>query len=261
MSGLSEPVDDDLVRDSVIERVLTILHAFDGRQASLSLAELARRTGLPKSTLHRITTQLVENGLLCKATDARLFLSLQIFELGARVPITRLLREASLPYLQDLFETFHETVHLAILDGGEILYLERLGGQNQSMVPSRVGGRFPAHQTALGKALLAYEPGWKPSTSTPPPSGRRGVDVDLAEQFARIRRDHVAVEMEESAPGVVCVGSPFFGPGRRPVGAISVSGSTRTLPLDAVAVRVRHAADAIGRALPSDLWTMTSDWQ
>ena len=139
----------------VINRAVDLLAAFThGPGSVLTLAELARRTGLPKPTLHRLLAALEVQGLVDR-TASGYQLGIRLFELGEHVPRKHKLREAALPFMQDLFEASHDTVHLAVLDGTDVVYLERIHGHRALNVASRVGGRLPAHCTGVGKALLA----------------------------------------------------------------------------------------------------------
>src|SRR5437763_6488541 len=139
---------------SVLARGLRLLDAFESADTSLSLAELSARTGLPKATAHRLIAELVAWGGL-ERTDARYRLSMKLFELGQRVPRRRDLREAALPYLEDLYEATHENIHLAVQDGAHTLFLEKVSGHRSMPIESSVGGKLPLHCTATGKLFLA----------------------------------------------------------------------------------------------------------
>nr|WP_245956674.1 helix-turn-helix domain-containing protein [Nonomuraea fuscirosea] len=105
------------------ERIAAILSAFSPGDNLLGVTQIARRTSLPRSTVHRLAADLVSCGLLERhGTGIRL--GLRLFELGQRVPRRRLLRQAALPYMADLREATGQTVHLAVLEGCEVVYLE-----------------------------------------------------------------------------------------------------------------------------------------
>src|SRR5664279_5059944 len=140
---------------SVLGRAAGVLSAFDLEHTELTLSELARRAALPKSTAHRMVAELVRLGLL-EQTGTRLRLGLRLFELGQLVPRQSTLREAALPYMEDLREATASAVHLAVLEGVEVVYVEILRGRDRQVLPSRVGGRMPAHATGVGKAILAF---------------------------------------------------------------------------------------------------------
>ncbi|MPY81470.1 MAG: helix-turn-helix domain-containing protein, partial [Actinophytocola sp.] len=140
---------------SVLARALTILTSFEASDAEMSLAELTRRTGLPKPTVHRLVVELSSWGIL-ERTQTGICLGMRLFELGQLAPAQRDLREAALPYLEDLWAATRATVHLAVLDDLEVVYIEKLAGRGGPELPSRVGGRMPTYCTAVGKALLAF---------------------------------------------------------------------------------------------------------
>ncbi|MCO6716780.1 IclR family transcriptional regulator, partial [Streptomyces sp. CHB19.2] len=79
-----------------------------------------------------------------------------LFELGLRAAAERTLLEVAMSFLQDLYERTHETVHLGVREGHEVVYIAKIGGHRQARAPSRTGGRMPMHCTALGKVLLAH---------------------------------------------------------------------------------------------------------
>ena len=245
----TEPNDGE---DSVVGRVLAIIEAFDSDDASVRLSELARRTGLPKGTVHRFLQQLCSHNIVERAPDGYQ-LGVRLFELGMRPPRARDLRE-SLPILGDLRDATHETVHLAILDGDEVVYVEKLPGHCGPPLASRVGGRSPAHATGLGKALVAFGrkevaesllrsklPRLTPHTIVLP--------GPLSREFAKIRREGVAYENEEATLGVVCAACPIMGPDGFAVGAISVAGWSHSFDPLRFAPAVRTAALAVSRQL------------
>lgn len=240
-------------RDTYLHRVVQILAAFRAEDDGVGTSELARRTGLPKSTVHRILTALVEEGLL-ERHGQEVRLGLRLFEIGQRVPRQRVLRDAALPYMADLREATRQTIHLAVLEGDEVVYVEILHSPGGPRLPSRVGGRMPAHATGVGKAILAF---------SPPEVVHRVLVGELARvserttvvpgllrrELARIRQEGVAYDREESGPGIVCAASPVLGPSGAALGALSVSGWSARMRLDRIAPAVHTAALALSRAL------------
>ena len=238
---------------SYLHRVVTVPNAFRAEEDTVGAAELARRTGMPKSTVHRITAALADEGLL-ERHGSGVRLGLRLFELGERVPRRRVLRDAALPYMADLHEATRQTVHLAVLEGTEVVYMEILAAPGGPPLTSRVGGRLPAHTTGVGKAVLAF---------SPPEAVRAVLDGDLprlserslvapgllAREPARIRRAGVAYDREESMPGVVCAAGPVLGPGGECLGALSVTGWSGRMRLDRVSPAVHTAAPALSRTL------------
>ncbi|WP_419753639.1 IclR family transcriptional regulator [Geodermatophilus sp. CPCC 206100] len=231
---------------TVLGKVVAVLFAFRADDHGVSLAELARRTGMPKGTLHRVVGDLVQVRLLDKA-DAGYRLSGQVFQLGMRASVERGLLEVATPFMEDLYERTHETVHLGVLDEASVVYVAKIGGHRQATSPSRIGGRMPLHCTAIGKALLAHSPPEllarvvetglarrTPRTVTAPGLLRRQLD--------RVAETGVAYEYEESAVGIVCVAAPVLDAVERPVAAISVTGPATRFRPEGSATAVKAAA-------------------
>jgi DNA-binding IclR family transcriptional regulator len=238
--------------NSVLGRALCLLTAFSPGDAELTLAELCRRTGVAKPTAHRLLTELAGWNIV-ERTPTGLRLGLRLFELGGLVPRQRGLRDAAAPFLADLFEATHETVHLAVLEGVEVVYIHKIDGRRGPAVASRIGGRMPAYCTAVGKALLAH-------------AGRDRLDAVLAaglprrtartvvspglfhRELARVRRRGYAEEHEESSAGIACVAAPVLDAGRA-VAAISITGWASRLNTGRLAPAVRTAALGLTRVL------------
>src|SRR5680860_657306 len=147
---------------SVAARLFAILDAFaapaGATSLTLTLTAIAQRAGLPLSTTHRMVAEWVGWGGLTKHENGQYSLGMKLWELGVQTPTARNLRTIALPYLEDLYETTREHVHLAILDGRDALYLEKLSGHHAVRLISRVGSRLPLHSTGVGLVLLAYAP-------------------------------------------------------------------------------------------------------
>ncbi|KWW98969.1 Transcriptional regulator [Carbonactinospora thermoautotrophica] len=238
---------------STVARVAALLGAFGVDDVALGVSELARRTGLPKSTVFRLVDSLTAHGLLAR-TGKRVRLGLRLFELGQLVPIQRGLREAALPFMTDLQEATRQVVHLAVLEGTEVVYLEILRSKDGPALPSRVGGRLPAHATGVGKAILAFSP---PDVVEAVIAhgltrvSRRTIVVPalLRRELETIRKEGVAFDREESGDGIVCAASPIFGSDDTVVGGLSISGWSNRMNLDRMAPAVRTAALALSRTL------------
>src|SRR5216684_3037588 len=237
---------------SVLERAFRILGAYIPADRELTLAEMTRRTGIPKPTVHRLAGELLALGLL-EGERGVYRLGMRMFELGQLVPLQRDLREEALPFMQDLFEATHETVHLAVLDGTEVLYIEKISGHRRVAAGSRIGGRLPAHCTAVGKAIIAVSPPGVLDAVLAAGLARRTaftitVPSVLKKQLARAG---VAYEREESDLGVTCAASPVHRFGEQVVAAISVTGPVHRLDPERYAPTVRLAALALSRRLGS----------
>jgi DNA-binding IclR family transcriptional regulator len=238
---------------SVLERVFAILDSFSAEDSELTLAELAARTAIPKSTVHRLAKVLVEQRLL-KRTDAGFGLGIRLFELGELVGERRDLRDISLPFLEELFELTHETIHLGVLDDAEVLYVEKIAGRRGCTVPTTLGTRKPLYCTGLGKAILAYstpqlvqaviQNGLPRRTSYTITDPRR-LELELTHAV----ETGVAYDREEYELGITCVGSPLLNPAGRAWAAISVTGPTTRFRPERTAAAVRTAALGLTRVL------------
>ncbi|WP_067461298.1 IclR family transcriptional regulator [Actinomadura macra] len=216
--------------NSVLGKTRLILEAFQIDDVALSLSELSRQTGISKASVYRLAQELLEWGML-ERSGQEYRLGMRAFELGSRVPRFRVLRDAVRPLMEDLHFSVKETVHLAVLDGLDVLYLEKVTGARQATRPSRIAGRMPLHCTATGKVLLAYSPPFlleelvdrglerlTPATIVMP-----GI---LAKQLRGVRAQGYAVEQEETTPGFTSVAVPLFGSSGMMLAALSLTAPT-----------------------------------
>lgn len=143
---------------SVTARALALVGAFDDRHRRLTLTDLAARAGLPVATAHRLVGELVAWGALRRTASGDYVIGRRLWDVGMLAPVQSGLREVAAPYLHDLYGATHATVHLAVRDGLEVLYVDRLSGSASVPVVSTIGSRLPLHATGVGKVLLAHAP-------------------------------------------------------------------------------------------------------
>ncbi|GLW72639.1 IclR family transcriptional regulator [Kitasatospora phosalacinea] len=250
-----------------VAKSVLVLDTLPGDGNSIGLAEIARRTGLPKTTVHRILGILTGLGLAGRhPTGYRL--GDHIPDLVKETPCVRTteLRERMLPYLLDLHRLTDEAVHFGVLRDQGVLCLERLHGHRSAPLPVRVGRVLPAHATALGKVLLAFtDESAHASTSAPAPAqgGVRAHELApftartltrttaLARELATVRTRGIALDHGEFRPEVHCLAAPVWGPGRVLVGAVSTSWPANRLCVEEAGRHVRLVAHAASRALGS----------
>jgi DNA-binding IclR family transcriptional regulator len=240
---------------SVLGKTNLILGAFTIDETELSLAELVRRTGIPKTTLHRICHVLITYGFLERA-DGRYRLSMRLFELGQWVPHQRILRDAARPYMQQLLYQTQAVTHLVLLDGLDGLVIERLSPHALPIRLTQIAGRMPLHCTAAGKALLAFSPeslvtevlrdGLPRRTPRTITSG-----LHFLRALERARETGFATEIEEMHVGYVGVGAPVLRPAGTAIAALSVTAPAHNSHLDRLAKLVREAAARVESALQS----------
>jgi DNA-binding IclR family transcriptional regulator len=139
-------------------RAVRILESFTPDEPELTVTEVARRSGLHLATASRIVGQLVEAGLLSRGADREVRVGMRMWELASRAAPTRSLRDAAMPYLEDLHAVVGHHAQLAVLDGDEVIFLERLSARDAVINYSRVAGRLPLHISSSGIVLMAYGP-------------------------------------------------------------------------------------------------------
>lgn len=242
-----------------VDRALRLLQELAEHGSGVTISELASTTGLPKSSLHRTLGALQERGFATQRDDARYLLGAELlriaFEFHGRLDLRVLLR----PTLERVRATLNETVHVGILDGPDVVYVDKLESTRPLSLTSKIGGRNPAHATAVGKALLAWTYPTQASVTEwvrrDGPLERRTsrtiVDAgQLAKELGRVRADGFSKDLEESEPGVRCLATPIFFGGAAPIAAISVSAPKDRLPTgmmpEVAALLVREAADLRG---------------
>lgn len=238
---------------TAVDKAMALLRAFgDDAHVGIGVTELARRSDLPKSTAFRVLAMLETNGAVERA--GTLFrLGPMIENLGVTQDNTyhQRVRDVLTPFLADVYEITRQTVHLAILQGTEVVYLNKLYGHLHVRSPSRIGGRVPAHCTAVGKILLSYEPDkvercisaglvrWTEHTITDPPSFRR--------EIAQIRKDRIAYDREEILKGLNCIAAPILSAKGQPVAALSISGPVGKFRPEAFQQDLRQVCFAASR--------------
>jgi IclR family acetate operon transcriptional repressor len=240
-----------------VRNAARLLREFSRTDRELGVSELARRLGLATSTVHRLLATLTAEKLLERAPGGYR-LGLALYDIGANVSPHLDLHEAALPVMATLRHSTGETVQLAVLDGLESVYIDRLESPHTVRIFSRVGTRLPATTTSTGKVLLAaLAPdeldarlaGWRPQRHTPHSI------VDAAVLRARLREIAErgwAENREESRVGVLSVGAPVRGDDGTVIAALSVAAPTdRSGPTQHRRIRtaVVEAAAVISRRL------------
>ncbi len=237
---------------SMMERVTLIMDLFERPQTRLTLETVSRRTRLPRSTAHRILDQLVRLDWL-HHTESGYSLGPRALGLGGREIAHSALRSAAAPQLLELSVRTEMVVHLAVLDGPEIYYLDKIGGRAAVNVPSRVGGRAIAHCTGLGKAMLAWLSPEEIDARYAQVMERRTdhsigrLDALHRELGAVRRRNGLAIDQGECFTEITCLGLAIRDP-EGPVGAISVVSNSRPA-VERVAPLVVNAVRAVSEEL------------
>jgi len=214
-----------------LEQAIVILETitFKG-QNGLSIREISQAVELHPSTVYRYLNTFLAHGYVSKTSDGRYKPGIKLIELGSYVLNGFDLREIAHPYLVKLVNTVNQTAHLAVREGYEAIYIDKVEGPRTLQMRSRVGMRIPLYCTALGKVLLAYsskeeidhyvrEVKLVPRTQNTIVSPSK-----LEEELLDIRKKGYAVDNQENEEGIVCIGVPIFSFGGRVVAALSISG-------------------------------------
>jgi DNA-binding IclR family transcriptional regulator len=242
-------------RDNLLARAVRILEAFDAEHSSLAVATLARRADLPVPTAYRLVGGLIALGLLERGPDRKVRVGLRLWELASRSSETVSLRDVATPFMDDLHAVVRQHTQLAVLEGDEVLYLERKSARGAEVVNiTRTASRLPAHSCSSGLVLLAHasagvqervlSSGLKaltPLTVIDPEALRRHLAETRYRGYAVVR-GWVHVE----AAGVAV---PIWGPDGEVLAALSVIIPNEEGRAAAVAPALLTTAHGIGRAL------------
>jgi DNA-binding IclR family transcriptional regulator len=215
MPGSNRPADTGTLGKAI--RVLEIVARADG---PLRFTDILSRAGQPRGTLHRQLTNLVEEGLLAQTGSHAYAPGLRLLELAARSWAGNEFRRVAEPHLKALHERTGETVHLGVLRGARVVYLDKVESRQAVRMYSQIGNASPVYCTGVGKAALAA------LTDTQLDSVIGGIEfrrftehtitteAGLRAEIAAIRASGIAFDREEHEPGIRCVAAPVH-PGDR----------------------------------------------
>ncbi len=237
---------------------MEILNSFTLKEHTLSLSELAERTGIPKPSVYRICETLVNLGLLRKNSDKTYSLGYKLLELGSIVLSTIEIRKAAMEEMEKLHSITGESVHLGILDGTEVISIEALESPQPLRTKVYIGKRAALYSTAIGKALLAFLPEeqqreilekieLEPHTKNTITNKQK-----LIEELKRTRERGYSIDNMEDEEGVRCVGAPILNQKGFAVASISISGPASRITeekIEEYAKLVRKSAENISKKL------------
>jgi IclR family pca regulon transcriptional regulator len=246
-----------------LERGLAILSCFTPKRPVLGIADIADELGMSRSTTHRYVITLLALGYLEQGASRKYRLGLRVTDLGMSALNSTGLREHAQPYLEELRQRTSYTVSLAVLDGPEILYVDRARsfrrGQGQGGLDVRTGSRLPAYCTAMGKLLLANLPESDlrellgqikltkqgPNTITSKKA--------LREELDEVREANFAVDDEELAKDLYSIAAPVRNEGRQVVAAVEIAVPSSMITIgelvDALGPHLVSTADRISARL------------
>jgi len=237
-------------RLSSVANSLRLIKAFSEDHYEIGISDLAKRLGLAKSTVHRLASTLLEQGMLEQnAGDGKYHLGLALFELGTLVRRKMDFTVEARPYLRTLAERTGETVHLAILDHDSVLYIITHESKQALRMGSKVGTRVPVHSTAVGKTLLAFQPEAEIARiiARGLPASAPGTIVDpkvLQRELAQVRARDYAVDDEESEVGLRSIAAPVRSHSGNVIAAISIAGPVHRMTKKMLLGWVKELADA-----------------
>jgi len=254
------PVPDKVPSTATaVERALTILEAAAQRREGLTNSEISRRLAIPKSSASYILRVLDRRGYLRRdAATGRYRLGLRLLSLGKDAQSSVDLAEVALPFMRALVEKIHMAVHLAVLDQGEAVYVEKVEASGFFKVNTWVGRRMYLHSTSVGKALLA----WMPTSEAEAILRQQGLKKRtpktitsvprLVAELECVRELGHSVDDEENSLGARCVGAPIFDSSGAVVAALGASGTlsqTDDANLARIVEALKDAARKISRQL------------
>ena len=236
-------------RLSSVATAVRLLKAFSEQQTEIGISDLARKLGVAKSTVHRLAVTLCSDGMLEQNPDSGKYrLGISLFRLGSLVRRRMSVSNEARPLLRELREKVNETVHLAVLDGSEIMYVYNLESTQAIRMRSDVGVRKPAYCTAEGQAILAFQPpeviedviraglaARTPQTVTDADKLRRVLEA--------VRQRGCAIEDEESELGMRCIAAPLRNDAGEVVAAIGLAGPVSRLSKKALAAYIPHVIE------------------
>jgi len=244
---------------TAVERALNILELVAHRRDGLTNSEISHKLAIPKSSASYILRTLERRGYLRRdAASGRYRLGLKILSLGGDAQSSLDIADVALPFMRSLVERVHLTSHLAVLDQGEAVYIEKVEAPGFFKVNTWVGRRMYLHSTSVGKALLAWLPkpeleaivrqqGLKKRTpKTIHTASRLLADLEL------VREQGHAVDDEENSLGARCLGAPIFDAEGNVTAALGVSGTLTQVDeenLPKIADALKETARRISRQL------------
>lgn len=251
-SGESSPA-------KAVERALNILEAAAHRRDGLTNSEISRKLSIPKSSASYILRTLEKRGYLRRASETgRYRLGLKILSLGGDTKANLDIADVALPFLRALVEKIHLTVHLAVLDHGEAVYIEKVEAPGFFKVNTWVGRRMFLHSTSVGKCLLA----WLPKHEVEAVVREQGLKkrtpktiitmTKLLAELDHVKQTGTAVDDEENSLGARCIGAPIFDALGNVTAALGASGTLTQMDeasLPRIAEALKETARRISRQL------------
>ncbi|MEV4644840.1 IclR family transcriptional regulator [Saccharopolyspora sp. NPDC049357] len=248
--------------ESVLTRAMRILRSFTAGSPTLTVSEIARRTDLPVTTAHRLVTELVELGALDRGEDGRVRMGHHLWEVASRSSRAQDLRQVAMPFMEDLQAVVRQHTQIGILEGTDVLYLERLSARGEAVANvARIAGRLPIHATSAGLVLLAFSPRELQeevlAQSLPRYTDQTVTDpAELRRVLAQVRQEGFVVARQMITQGATGLAAPIRDDHDEVVAALSIvipaSDPNPRAHAPVLLATARGISRALGALLPSE---------
>ncbi|TJY71574.1 IclR family transcriptional regulator [Arthrobacter sp. CAU 1506] len=239
--------------DSMLDRLVRILSAFEPDKPAMNVATLSRRADVPLATTYRLVDELSRHGLLTKEGTGEIRLGLRLWELANRSSPAVDLRQAAMPFMEDIQSVVRQHTQLAVLRDDEVLVIERLSSRGSVVNQAQIAGRMPVHRTSMGMVLLANSPNHVQeaylSRHPEAVTSADAVSFDLRRHLADIRKRGYAAFDGRIDVDTTGVAVPVAGPAGWPVAALGVVVPLGFENFNAVVPALMTAARGISRAM------------
>lgn len=216
-----------------VSRALDIITIVSLKKGGLGVTEISKQIDINKSSVYRILSTLVQYGYIEQDSETgRYKLGYKFLEVSSKLLESIDLRSEARQYLQELENTTNEVIHLVVYDQGEVVYIEKLEGNETLRMHSKVGKRAPMHCTSVGKAILAYLPSNVVLNILEQKGMPRHTDKtitnkdDFLQELSQVRMKGYALDLEENESGITCIAVPIFDHSGKVIAAVSISGPT-----------------------------------
>jgi len=254
--------------DGTVGKALAVLDRIASYGRPVRFGEVLATSDMPKATLYRFVQTLTNQGMLQYDPERQTYTpGLRLVRLAHAAWAQSSLAPVARPHIDALSAETGETVHLAQLDHAQVLYVDKRNARDPVEMFSQAGKVGPAYCTGVGKAMLAFLPETELQTALAQQSWHRftaathGTADALKAELAEIRADGLSFDREEHETGIVCIAAPILNSHARPLGALSVTGTTRRTDLETLSrlgPRLQQAARAIARDVESWLFPQSA---
>jgi IclR family KDG regulon transcriptional repressor len=239
---------DNMVKS--LDRALQIFEVLGSRRGGYGVTEISKEIGLNKTSVYRMLSTFVRHGYVEQDPETERYkLGYKILELSSALLEFIDLRTEAKPFLKELENLTNEVIHLVVYDRGEVVYIEKLEGNETLRMHSKVGTRAPMHCTGVGKVIMAYLPTSEVSKIMDRQELEKHtvhtiVDKEaLHNQLTEIRTKGFAYDLEENEIGISCIAAPIFDHTGKVVAAVSISGPTMRMTVERLGELQGHITD------------------